>query len=346
VKKILHKQEIEDIIVGATLLGAGGGGSPKTGLLLLKDISEVTLFDLEEIPDDSHIAVVAGMGSPVVLSRIGWKGEEITALEKLQEITGTKFDFVVPVETGGFNSVTPLHAGALKGLPVVDADGAGRAVPELQMTTFHTYGVSASPIVLADRSGNSAVLYASDTFKGERLARAVTAELGMQVGIACYTMTGKQLKMSAIPSALSIAENVGRTIRKAKENREDIAASVTRAVNGTLLAMGTVSKKIEEVKAGFDYGKVFVEDVVVDYKNENMIAWKDGKPIAMVPDLICWLRIDGEPLTNVEIQEGMEVAIIGIKAHEKWHTQNGFNVFKHVLKTIGYEGEYEPIDIH
>jgi len=82
VKKILHKQEIEDIIVGATLLGAGGGGSPKTGLLLLKDISEVTLFDLEEIPDDSHIAVVAGMGSPVVLSRIGWKGEEITALEK------------------------------------------------------------------------------------------------------------------------------------------------------------------------------------------------------------------------------------------------------------------------
>ncbi|RKX43696.1 MAG: hypothetical protein DRP33_00565 [Thermotogae bacterium] len=54
-------------------------------------------------------------------------------------MTGTKFDFVVPVETGGFNSVTPLHAGALKGLPVVDADGAGRAVPELQMTTFHTY---------------------------------------------------------------------------------------------------------------------------------------------------------------------------------------------------------------
>jgi len=192
VKKILHKQEIEDIIVGATLLGAGGGGSPKTGLLLLKDISEVTLFDLEEIPDDSHIAVVAGMGSPVVLSRIGWKGEEITALEN--------------------------------------------------------------------------VLYASDTFKGERLARAVTAELGMQVGIACYTMTGKQLKTSAIPSALSIAENVGRTIRKAKENREDIAASVTRAVNGTLLAMGTVSKKIEEVKAGFDYGKVFVEDLSAGFE--------------------------------------------------------------------------------
>lgn len=344
-KRILHKQEIEDIIVGATLLGAGGGGSPETGLLLLKDISEVTLFDLQEIPDDSHIAVVAGMGSPVVLSRIGWKGEEITALEKLQEVTDTKFDFVVPVETGGFNSITPLHAGALKGLPVVDADGAGRAVPELQMTTFYAYGVSASPIALADRNGNSAVLYTTDAFVGEKLARTVTSELGMQVGIAYYAMTGKQLKASAIPSALSTAENIGRTIRKAKENHEDIVASVTKAVNGTLLAMGTVSKKIEEVKAGFDYGKVFVEDVVVDYKNENMIAWKDGKPIAMVPDLICWLRIDGEPLTNVEIQEGMEVAVIGIKAHEKWHTQSGFDVFRHVLKMIGYDGEYKPISL-
>ena len=105
-----------------------------------------------------------------------------------------------------------------------------------------------------------------------------------------------------------------------------------------------VEKRTEEVKAGFDYGKVFVKDVVIDYKNENMIAWRNDKPIAMVPDLICWLTTDGEPLTNADVREGLEVVVIGAKAHEKWRVPGGFDVFRHVLKLLGYEGEYKPIE--
>jgi DUF917 family protein len=39
----------------------------------------------------------------------------------------------------------PLALSAISGIPVVDADGIGRAVPQLEMTTFSIYGVRATP---------------------------------------------------------------------------------------------------------------------------------------------------------------------------------------------------------
>lgn len=342
-KRILHQQEIEDIIRGATLLGAGGGGSSRTGLQLVEEIREVILVEPGDVPDDSAVAVVAGMGSPVVLLKEGWKGEEVPALERLAEVTGKKIDYVVPVETGGFNSVTPLHAGAVKGLPVVDGDGAGRAIPELEMTMFYIHGIPVSPISLADSKGNSAILYVTDAYMGEELGRAVTTVFGMTAGLACHLMTGKQLKEVVIPGALSLAEKVGKGIREAKESGKDVVEAATKAIGGIVLARGKIAKKTEEVKAGFDYGRVFVEDIIVDYKNENMMAWRKDKPLVTVPDSICWLRTDGEPLTNADVAEGMDVAVIGKKAHEKWRTPEGFKVFKHVLESIGYKGGYVPV---
>ena len=42
----------------------------------------------------------------------------------------------------------PIAACARLGLPLVDADGMGRAFPELQMVTFTIGGISASPMAL------------------------------------------------------------------------------------------------------------------------------------------------------------------------------------------------------
>ena len=52
--------------------------------------------------------------------------------ELIQKLTGTKPDFIVPIEIGGLNSVLPLIAGAHNDLPVVDCDGMGRAFPQVR----------------------------------------------------------------------------------------------------------------------------------------------------------------------------------------------------------------------
>lgn len=65
-------KEIEDIALGAALLGAGGGGDPYVGKLVamgaVKECGEVTLLDPDEIPDDALVVPIAMMGAPTVLA--------------------------------------------------------------------------------------------------------------------------------------------------------------------------------------------------------------------------------------------------------------------------------------
>ena len=69
----LHKQDITEILYGATLLGAGGGGSLSQGLGMLEHLDqngeniELDLLDLAEIGDNEYAAMVAGLGSPVAM---------------------------------------------------------------------------------------------------------------------------------------------------------------------------------------------------------------------------------------------------------------------------------------
>lgn len=64
--------EINDIALGASLLGAGGGGDPYIGRLMamqaVKECGPVTLIEPDEVPDDAFIAPCAMMGAPTVMT--------------------------------------------------------------------------------------------------------------------------------------------------------------------------------------------------------------------------------------------------------------------------------------
>ena len=73
-------EEIEDIALGAALLGAGGGGDPYIGKLVamgaVRECGPVTLLDPEEVPDDALIVPIAMMGAPTILGEKGIGGNE------------------------------------------------------------------------------------------------------------------------------------------------------------------------------------------------------------------------------------------------------------------------------
>ena len=56
-------KEIEDIALGAALLGAGGGGDPYIGKLVaigaIQECGEVTMLSVDEVPDDALIVPIA-----------------------------------------------------------------------------------------------------------------------------------------------------------------------------------------------------------------------------------------------------------------------------------------------
>lgn len=86
---------------------------------------------------------------------------------------------VVCAEIGGANSIEPLVAGAELGLPIVDADGMGRAFPELQMFLPFVYGSPAYPAAVGDEKGNVVALTFAETPKHlEGFLRMKTIEMG------------------------------------------------------------------------------------------------------------------------------------------------------------------------
>jgi DUF917 family protein len=137
----LGPEDLPDLARGAALLGTGGGGDPHIGRLMVEAAMRahgpVTVLDPDEVADDAFVIPTAMMGAPTVMVEKIPRGDEaVRALRTLEAHLGRTADATMPIECGGINSMIPLVVAATAGLPVVDADGMGRAFPELQMETF------------------------------------------------------------------------------------------------------------------------------------------------------------------------------------------------------------------
>ncbi|MGH3917011.1 MAG: DUF917 family protein, partial [Pseudonocardiaceae bacterium] len=140
----LGESQLDDLAVGAAVLGAGGGGNPYLGALLAKQVirehGPVQLVAVAEVPDDALIVATAGMGAPTVgVEKLPSGDEHVRALQAVQSYLGRPITHTVSIEAGGSNSTVPLRVGAKLGMPVIDADGMGRAFPEIQMVTATLY---------------------------------------------------------------------------------------------------------------------------------------------------------------------------------------------------------------
>ena len=355
-KRLLGKAEIEDIVWGSTLLGAGGGGSPHDGLNLAKEMeSEITLLDPADLPESANAVTVAGIGAPKAIAERGFGPEAISAWEAMKNVTaigGVKIDYLMPGEIGGLNTITPLYVASKTNVPVVDADGDGRAVPELATTLYSLYQIPTSPLVVTNKAGDIIVAYLGnplDTATAETIARTAAVSFGMLAAFSTWIVSIATIKECLVPNSVSKAEKIGKAIREAKASGKDAAKEVVTVTGGKELFRGKIGRIEMRTAEGFDFGKTTVEGIagykgktfVIDSKNENMIAWQDEKPVAMVPDLITMMTTDGQPLTNADTKEGMEIAIIGIHAPEPWmRTPDGFNCWKHILEKLGYKGAF------
>ena len=217
--------EIEDIALGAALLGAGGGGDPYVGKLVaigaVKECGPVTLLDPEEIPDDALVVPIAMMGAPTVLSEKAIGGTEYKTLyDTVSTFYGKPIYAFMPIEAGGVNSMLPIAAAARLGLPLVDCDGMGRAFPELQMVTFTIGDGSATPMALVDEKGNSCIFRTITNKWTEELARAVTMACGGSVSVSLFSMEGAFMKQYGVKGIVTRSQRLGSAIRRVKESSD------------------------------------------------------------------------------------------------------------------------------
>ena len=65
----------------------------------------------------------------------------------------------------------------------------------------------------------------------------------------------------------------------------------------------------------------------------------------MAPDLICYLTPDSVLLTNADrLKIGDELALIGLKARPQLRQDSILQAFLRLLKQLGYDGPYLPIE--
>lgn len=325
-------EEMEYLALGAAVLGTGGGGDPFIGKLMaqkaIRECGPVTLLSPDEVPDDVLVVPVAMMGAPTVFfEKIPNGDEALHSLRRLEDHLGKKAFAVMPMECGGLNSTVPFVVAARAGLPLVDADGMGRAFPELQMETFNVYGVHGTPMVITDERGNWCLVNTIDNAMMEHIARGITVRMGGVGHIAEYPMTGEQMKESSIHGTTTLLIDIGKAIVHARERHESPLEAMSKALAASIYGAPVVlfEGKIVDVDRttaeGFTRGTVKLEGIgedagnrfQVDFQNENLIAYRNDQVAATVPDLITFLDMETyKPITTETLRFGYRVVCIGI----------------------------------
>ena len=351
--KPLNRQNLMDLVDGAAIFSAGGGGNPEVGYEIVDKLVEgryaVRLVDPFDVPDDAATVNFACVGATTAVAYDG--DAAVKTFQTLEEFLGKKAYATIPVELGGFNTLVAVDVAARLGLPVVDADGAGRSVPEVHLKVYTIDGIPLAPMVVADPNAQNVVIVkeTADSRSAERIARTLAAEWGHSAYTARRILTGKEVKTSPILHSLSRSIRVGALLRK----EVDSVGAVLREIKGVKLFEGTVDKVEKETKAGFTYTEVTLKGTSEDKgsrfelraKNEILVAYKDRKLVAMAPDIITSVDLQtGKCRTAEKTEKEDRLVVLGIPAPPKWRTTKGLELWKDVLQRSGIRVAYVPIE--
>ena len=371
---IKNVEDVKDLIRGLTLLGTGGGGRADMGMdYLLPHVGsgkEISVVSPEGIPDDAWTCSVFGMGSiapqktlsPEERKSLGY-GEWVVAkpmVEAIRELaayTGYRIGAIVPFELGAGNTTAPMDAAVRLGINVIDGDYAGRAIPELAQATPVLEGRTFEPGTICDPWGDVLIMKKSASLKvAERIGKMISIatkipDIKAPCAHAGFLLRGRDMKRLIISGGISLSLKVGRRIRRAMAEGEDPAPAAAEAMKGWVLFRGTVRRKEWESREGYMFGTTTVEGggpdrghtLKVWFKNENHVTHLDEKVFVTSPDLIGIINTrDGEPYTNTALEEGMEVAVLGARADEKYRTREGLGLLS--PRYFGFDIDYVPIE--
>jgi DUF917 family protein len=362
--------DVKDFVRGCTFMGTGGGGPQQVGQrYLLEKIREgksISWVDPNSIPDDALTCVPMFMGSiapavPETKIKMQERGlvdvvidrELVIAVEEMKNYLGVdKFDAIVPFELGGINTPAPVDAAVHLGIPVVDGDYCGRALPEMCQATTVLYGYKLEPVVSVDRWGNVLTINkAVNNAMVEALGKSASTTAFVIVGQCAMVLKGSEMKKAIIPGTLTKCFEIGKCIREAREQGKNPVREVVNNFDGHLLFEGVVTDKTWEDRDGYLFGYTTIKgerDYANDtykiwYKNENHITWLNGELDVLSPDLIIVVdSTTGEPITNTDLVEGMDISVIGMRCDDQYRTPEGIDLVG--PKHYGFDIEFTPIE--
>jgi len=372
-KTLKTELDCNDFLTGLKLLGTGGGGSPKSGMEMLSTaLAEglnLTWVDAAVLPEEAFSCTTFGSGSisedrPDSLEGIeklgrklglknefGYRAPEM-AVRELAQYAGVKIGALVAVELGGSNTPAPLVTAARMGIPLVDGDYSGRAVPQDMQTTYFLKGIKTYPAAIVDWWGDVIILKkAANTEMGERIGKMLGVASHGVVFFASILLSAKETRETIVPGTLTLSYELGKAVRQAREAGKNPIEEATRVLDGWELFSGEVTQKEWEEKEGVMVGTTHIKGsgaysghtLEVWFLNENHVTWLDGKPFVFSPDLIILANPQtGEGYTNTELKAGDPVTALGAKVYPAFRSAKAIDYFG--PRYWGFEIDYLPIE--
>jgi hypothetical protein len=352
-KRLLDPAALRTLARGCAVLGAGGGGDTQYSLLqalqATEDFGPAALVDVDELPGDALIMPCGGVGSPLIeLEKIanGNEGEQLR--QQLQHETGQTVAALMASEIGGSNGLLPVAWAAQMGLPVVDADGMGRAFPKVSQVTMDLAGISPFPAIMTDERGNLAVFRAVSSDWVERLERALAAEFGGIAQAADYPLTASQAREATVRGSVTLAIRIGEAIAAAQH---DPVTALVAEIGAFRLVSGKVLDVERRTSSAFTRGSVVVEGlgpdagrlIRLELQNEHLAAFERGQVLASVPDLITVLdTATADAISTERIGYGQRVTVIAFACDPVWRTECGIAATG--PRVFGYDFDYVPVE--
>lgn len=363
-------EDIEAFLTGLTFFATGGGGDPGLGRMLIeRELAagrSVGWTDPDEVDPEAWCVRVSRTGSPAaptpamieLREKLGMREENrldyhvAEAVRELESATGVRVGAIVPPELGASNTCVALTTGSYLGIPVLDADYAGRAIPELSNTTPCLGGGKIWPLATVDAWGNRCVVKnALSPQVAERIIRHLAVASFGHTGVAGFLMKVREARAVAVLRTLSEAFRVGKAMLDARKSRRDAAEAAAASAGGWVIFRGEVTRTSGENRDGFFWGEHVIRGegswegrtLRIWFKNENLISWLDGDPYVTAPDLISIIDVDaGMPLTNPQVTAGQRVAVVGQRARSQYRTPEGVDNLGPAH--FGFDIQYRPIE--
>ncbi|WP_345816492.1 DUF917 domain-containing protein [Paraburkholderia sp. PREW-6R] len=392
----LNKEDLEPLLLGGAFFGSGGGGTIESARHLAAHFvagdyyptDTVRVVPVEEATDGAAV-MVAYLGAPEAINSAIYPLGPVTAAQNVQSrlaSQGTKLAYVMPPESGALGFTVAALVAAKLGLAVIDADGAGRAVPSLPMLTFAAAEIDPRPAFLVSQGGLSVELNVTprDSSNGgpnhqrdvsaivEQMMRPVVTdpEFGQFGGLAMWVMKPADIRRATpIHGTLTRALELGRAlqsgrVKSAQQMVQYLAEQCGLAARAVLHAGELVSAEVD-TSGGFDVGKIRIraaeQTYTMIYQNESLLVWDSARPqpVVMAPDSIAYfVGGDGQSIfSNGDLvnDDGSlnpavgkrPVTVIAWRAEAELR-KPGLNLdsFMDSLNTLGYLGPYVPLEAH
>ncbi len=364
---------VQDFCVGLCFFGTGGGGRVEAGVDLLAPLIRagraITLVSPDELPDETWTcwAIIVGGKDPDEpppadeLAQLGLREERyalvprlVQSARELSAFAGVTLGALVSMELSAAATAATIATGIELGIPTLDGDYVGRAIPELPLSKMELRGRAPTPVAMIDRWGNTTIVKSAVTAAmTDRLGRMLSrAAYGRGIGTTGHLVRVAEAKSALVRGSLLAAIRAGAALRRSAAARD--LAPLIELTGGLVLFEAEAGATDWRSTEPYTFreltyrmkgtGRFAGASYRIWVKNEHHAVWRDGEVIATSPDVIAVLDAETfRPLTTLgEVTPGRRVTVFAMKGLDaEWYTPAGLALLG--PRHFGLDFNYVPL---